>query len=248
MGCHDKKWNMRYEQLLKFKQNNGHCVVPKSYEQDKSLGMWVARQRNGHNNDKLRQDRKERLDEIGFAWKADDDHTFKPDDKLWHHKYEKLVEFKRKHGHCMVPQKKKGDVSLGMWVSHQRKNHSNNKMRQDRKERLDEIGFAWKDDVDAYGDKLWHQQYEKLVEYKRKHGNCLVPYKYKPDRLFGQWLIRQRTFHKSAILRLDRKQLLDALDFVWNAIGPAVRSSTSTSDVRGPLVIGSFHALDRPFF
>jgi hypothetical protein len=33
-----------------------------------------------------------------------------------------------------------------------------------------EIGFAWKADVEADGDKLWNQQHEKLVEFERKHG------------------------------------------------------------------------------
>jgi hypothetical protein len=45
-------------------------MVPFSYEQDKSLGRWVDTQRTYHNNNKLRLDRKELLDEIGFVWKA----------------------------------------------------------------------------------------------------------------------------------------------------------------------------------
>jgi hypothetical protein len=36
------------------------------------------------------------------------------------------------------------DKSLGLWVMHQRTNHAKNKMRPDRKELLDQIGFAWK--------------------------------------------------------------------------------------------------------
>jgi hypothetical protein len=167
----DKKWNMQYEQLVKFKQNNGHCLVPRKYEQDKSLARWVRNQRSTNNNEKIRLDRKERLEEIGFAWKADNAPTFKPDDKLWHQRYKKLVEFKRKHGHCIVPRGYNQVASLfGRWVSMQRTTHINDNLRLDRKERLEEIGFAWKADADHFkpDDKFWHQQYEQLVEFKKK--------------------------------------------------------------------------------
>jgi hypothetical protein len=63
---------------------------------------------------------------------------------LWHQQYEKLVEFKRKYGHCMVPRGDKEDASLGIWVSNQRSNNNKSKMRPDRKEPLDKIGFFWK--------------------------------------------------------------------------------------------------------
>jgi hypothetical protein len=75
----------------------------------------VSKQRSFHKNNKLRPDRERILDEIGFAWTVDAYRNFKPDDKLWHQQYEKLVEFKRKTGHCIVPSKYKKDKSLGQW-------------------------------------------------------------------------------------------------------------------------------------
>jgi hypothetical protein len=145
MTKYDKQWNMHYEQLVEFKQKNGHCMVPNRYKQEKSLGTWVSKQRSNHRNDLLLQDRKDLLDEIGFVWKADRPNMCMPDDKLWHRQYEKLVEFKQKNGHCMVPQRNKEDASLGIWVKNQLSNHNKNKMRPDRKELLDKIGFASKD-------------------------------------------------------------------------------------------------------
>jgi hypothetical protein len=140
MTKYDKKWNMNYDKLVKFKRKKGHCLVPQKYEQDTSLGIWVHTQRTWHKDNKLRPDRKRILDEIGFSWKPDG----KPDDKLWHQQHEKLLEFKRINGHCMVPSKYEQDKSLGTWVSAQRRNHNNNTLRLDRKDLLEEIGFAWK--------------------------------------------------------------------------------------------------------
>jgi hypothetical protein len=130
--------------LVKFRRKNGHCMVSRSYEQDKSLGRWVGKQRTFQNNSRLRRDRKECLDEIRFAWKPDPPGV-KPDDKLWHQKYEKLVEFKRKKGHCLVPRME--DASLRNWVRIQRRRHRDSKLRLERKELLDTLNYDWKADT-----------------------------------------------------------------------------------------------------
>jgi hypothetical protein len=130
------KWYNQYEKLVEFERTNGHCIVPRRYEQDMALGQWVINQRSSHTNDKIRHDRKELLDEIGFAWNADE--------SRWNQQYEKLVEFKRRNGHCMVTRRYEQDNSLYNWVQSQRTYHINNKMRPDRKELLDELEFLWK--------------------------------------------------------------------------------------------------------
>jgi hypothetical protein len=210
-------------------------MVPRSYDKDKSLGMWVSKQRTFQNCNTIRLERKERLDEIGFAWKDDRAHKLNQEDKRWHQQYEKLVEFKRRKGHCMVPQKYEQDKSLlGMWVNRQRGVHKNNKMRPDRKILLDEIGFAWKPDAAPTfkpDDKLWHQQYEKLLEYKRKKGHSKVPHKYKDDKSLGKWVMNQRSRHANNKILPNRKELLDVLDFVWKA--DTVTTRSSTTNVRG---------------
>jgi hypothetical protein len=112
----DKQWNMRCEQLVEFKRTNGHCLVPFDHEQDKPLGWWVSKQRNDHTKNKLRLDRKGTLDKIGFTWK-DGSGGFKPDDKSWHQQCEKLVQFKRTNGHCMVPRNKEQSRQSGLQSS-----------------------------------------------------------------------------------------------------------------------------------
>jgi hypothetical protein len=197
----NQTWHQQYEKLVEFKQKNGHCLVPNRYQEDWSLGKWVATQRARH----VRQDRKELLDEIGFAWRVSrDNYKRKADkiwhpqyeklvefkqtrvstrdnyktktDKTWHQQYEKLVEFKQTNGNCLVPQSYEGDASLGVWVFTQRASYANNKMRQDRKDLLDELGFTWR--VRTAGadnkkhDKYCHQQYGKLLEVKQTNGNA----------------------------------------------------------------------------
>jgi hypothetical protein len=150
--------------------------------------------------------------------------------------YEQLVEFKRKNGHCTVARKKnKEDASLGNWVKNQRYYHNNKKMPPDRKKLLDELDFTWKSDSTnnfKLDDKLWHQHYKKLLEYKRINGNCKIRSKYQQDKFLAQWVRNQRYRHDNNKMPPDRKELLDALDFVWKADTFATRSSI-TDDVRG---------------
>jgi hypothetical protein len=89
--------------------------------------------------------------------------------KKWNKQYEKLAEFKRKNGHCLVPSTYQEDMALENWVNAQQRSHSNNKLRLDRKVLLDELGFAWKLRATGnYKRKTWQLQYEKLVEFKQK--------------------------------------------------------------------------------
>jgi hypothetical protein len=138
----DKQWNKQYEKLVEFKRDNGHCCVPRTYQEDTSLGVWVVTQRHFHSKNTIRLDRQGLLDEIGFVWRV-------ANSAQWNKQYEKLVAFKRKNGHCIVPKRNKEDASLGAWVDNQRTAHTKNKIKPDRKVLLDEIGFVWKVDTVA---------------------------------------------------------------------------------------------------
>ena len=271
MTEHDKKWHLQYIKLVEFKEKNGHCKMPVRYEQDKALGKWVSTQRTFHNKHTFLQkntsqfDRKELLDEIGFVWRLDIPVIWQSDYadarasgyyKKWHQQYTKLVEFKRDNGHCRVPKVYKQGKSLGKWVSKQRGFHKQNKISLDRKDLLDEIGFDWRVDIAVSqaasikarvsgDDKKWYQQYAKLVEFKRKNGDSIVPQGYEQDKSLGNWVKMQRTLRRINQLRQDRKDKLDELDFIWKVAATAARSSTK-DNVRG-LVIRLFQALAKPF-
>jgi hypothetical protein len=96
------------------------------------------------------------------------------------------------------------EASLGMWVNTQRRFHSKNKLRLNRKALLDELGFVWKARV-ANTDKMWHQQYDKVVEFKQTNGHCLVPSKYEKDASLSKWVNTQRGRHEIGFVwRVDK--------------------------------------------
>jgi len=64
-----EKWEEAFGYLLKFKEREGHCKVPKfMFEGGYPLGSWVSQQRSKKDN--LSSDRIRRLDAIGFVWKV----------------------------------------------------------------------------------------------------------------------------------------------------------------------------------
>jgi hypothetical protein len=170
-------------------------------------------------------------------------------DQKWNIQYEKLVEFKQKNGHCLVPQKYKEDKGFGRWVAGQRVKNKNNKMGPFRKELLDELGFVWEVDVavrlaDSIAarvsgdDKKWSQHYETLVEFQQTNGHCFVPWKDKQDNksLIRVWVGKQRQLHNQNKIRLDRKELLDAIGFFDCKSDTITARSSTTDDVRGLVI------------
>lgn len=72
----DISWDAKFEQLLVFKEENGHCNIQLSKKVNGKwrltpLGKWVDNMRQakkGTNPGRLNPDRIRRLDEIGFVW------------------------------------------------------------------------------------------------------------------------------------------------------------------------------------
>ena len=68
------RWQERFIELLKFKEEHGHCNVPVRYIENLPLGKWVDRQRQNYkkqameDKDQLSADRINQLEDIGFEW------------------------------------------------------------------------------------------------------------------------------------------------------------------------------------
>jgi hypothetical protein len=62
-------WMVRYNELVEFKREFGHCSVPQVYKSNPQLGQWVKRQRARFKNKSLPKDRVAILNNLGFVWK-----------------------------------------------------------------------------------------------------------------------------------------------------------------------------------
>ena len=127
----DKQWEEMFAKLEEYSQKNGDCLVPRGYQKDPSLGIWVKTQRM--RREVLDPARRERLDSIEFVWD--------PLDKKWEDMFAKLKEYRQLHGDCLVPREYKEDPSLGNWVYNMRRGRDN--LDSERILRLESIGFVW---------------------------------------------------------------------------------------------------------
>jgi len=196
-------WEEKFRNLKRYKEEHGDCNVPSGYLADPRLANWVHMQRAIHKKNKLADERYDRLDEIGFRWSIQ---------RLsWEEELEKLKRYKEEHGDCHVPQIYPADPQLASWVDRQRANHKKNKLTDERYQCLNEIGFRW-----SIQYLTWEEQFENLKKYEEVHGDCNVPIGYLADPHLGGWVQYQRTKHKNGKLADDRRERLNEIGFFWS--------------------------------
>lgn len=114
-------WDERAVQWLEYRSKNGKD--PKRYSED-GLGKWVCSQRAKYKSmqrgekTNLTEEQVKRLTEWGFSWESKIKMPANIAKKQpWENRFEQLVEYKQKHGHCLVPQ---NAPEIGQWVHSQR--------------------------------------------------------------------------------------------------------------------------------
>jgi hypothetical protein len=127
-------WEKGFAALCKFRAREGHCCPSLYHVEDTfRLGKWVKslRRRKGL----LPLECERRLDAIGFIWDLRSHN--------WEQGFISLLNFKRREGHCCVPQFHiEGKYRLGTWVATQRRYMK--VMSTERIARLNKIGFVWR--------------------------------------------------------------------------------------------------------
>ena len=131
----DARWTEMYDRLVAYKNQYTNTCVPRSYDADPQLAVWVNKQRQNYN--KITADRKHQLNSIGFVWNLLD--TF------WTEMYERLVVYKNQYKSTRVPRSYKADPQLARWVRTQRGNYNTNSshLTAERIKLLNSIGFIW---------------------------------------------------------------------------------------------------------
>ena len=129
--------------------------------------------------------------------------------------YRKLKAYGKVHKHCNVPQSQsyKGQ-QLARWVNFQRTLKRNGKLLNYREKLLNDLGFSWSIQKETH-DALWMETYDQLVEFKAKNRHFRV--QNAKDKALLDWMNKQRRRNLSGKLRDDQKEMLDEINFVWDA-------------------------------
>ena len=209
-----RTWNERFVALQEFKKVEGHTNVPQGHD-DSGLQYFVVNIKSGTRP--LTEVQIKKLNSIGFDWETRE----QKEEKLWQDMFQRLLDYRKEHGHTNVPAGYGEKPFLGRWVDKQRYNHSRGLLAKHRVEQLEEIGdFQWYtatvNQKSITHDKKWNHMYNKLVAFYREHGHTVVPRSYEDeneDKSLVNWVLRQRVLEKKGLLRDDRREKLEEIDF-----------------------------------
>eukprot|EP00978_Attheya_sp_CCMP212_P006536 scaffold15121_cov86-Attheya_sp.AAC.1 len=230
-------WDQQFQELVDFKKINGHMNFPKGsgplgywkinghtnvVMKSGPLGGWVGTQRRQYRRLKkgkdspLTNDKREKLENIGFIFRCRPSPTITP----WDQRFEEIVDFKKINGHMNVPQ---GSGPLGKWVHNQRCQYSLLKegkqslLTNERREKLENIGFTFKCRPSPTITP-WDQRFEELVDFKKINGHTNVVTKSGP---LGGWVGTQRRQYrrlkkgKDSPLTNERREKLESIGFTF---------------------------------
>jgi superfamily II DNA or RNA helicase len=199
-------WENGFSTLQKFKKREGHCRVPPNFKEDElTLGAWVYVQRIFYHRGKLDSERIKRLESIGFSWD--------PNSEKWENGFEVLKKYKRREGHCRVPQLfEEEGFTLGTWTTIQRVYFKKGTLDSERIKRLESIGFSWDPNYEK-----WENDFKALKKFKKREGHFRVPRGFKEDEVnLASWLMMQRLFYQRGKLDSKRIKRLESIGFSWD--------------------------------
>jgi hypothetical protein len=138
----DALWNTRFHQLQEYKRVHGHCKVAQNTNANTlPLFRWVRKQRLSKRKNKLSDEREAKLNAIGgFAWGK----SRRAMASEWENRLEQLKEYKKVNGDCNISKSNSHNSELASWVTLQRQAMQKNELNEERKVKLNSIGFVWK--------------------------------------------------------------------------------------------------------
>jgi hypothetical protein len=157
----------------------------------------------------------QKLESLGFEWNCYD--------VAWEERLSELADYRKIHGHCNVPQSKSKNTQLATWVGTQRQQYRLRKegnksdMTLPHIQELESLGFEW----DSRGG-TWECRLSELADYRKMHGHCNVPNRYRENTKLATWVRKQRRQYnlhlegKESHISLSRIQALESLGFEWS--------------------------------
>jgi len=213
----DKAWEHMYSEAKKFKNRIGRGDATCDRATDPRLVRWIAYQRHRLDRETLLGDRRRRFLELGL-----ERHPARVREQAWQRMYGCLKEYRRIHGHCLVPRSCPENPRLGRWVSHQRYLKRYGRLPQARIESLEALGLEWSaaPPQNRKSESRWDRRFRSLLSFKTAHGHTRVPRHSNADRELADWVARQRRSRRMNRLSPERIAKLTGIGFEWDPRWP----------------------------
>jgi hypothetical protein len=176
-----RSWEDSYQLLKSYKAKYGDPNVPRDFKDDPSLAEWCKTQRSKQKT--LLPERKRKLEEIGFLFR---DSLKERSNTQWEENFQRVKaaslqdkanprtdqEGNNENNNKNEKDTKQSSSDLSRWMATQRQNYKRGLLSEERKKKLQSIGFEWsirKEYCSSRGrpkaEDQWRQQYEYLVGY-----------------------------------------------------------------------------------
>jgi hypothetical protein len=170
----EELWEVRFQELVEYKREFGHTLVPQNYAANPQLGIWVRTQRYEYRrkrsevSSQMTKERVNKLNEIGFVWDANAN-------PAWEEMIQQLKQHKKEYRTTLVPKRYHANALLGNhWVNGklQRQEWKRDKLVKEREEKLNETGFV-SDALEL--EASWEEMFQNLLLYQNEQAIHLFP-------------------------------------------------------------------------
>jgi len=208
----ESSWNRMLAELAKFKARYDHTWVPAGPPGNPSLCRWVSRQRRLKQLGRLPEHRRRQLEELGFDWRSSS-----AVGRRWERCFLRLMEFRRRFGHCHVPAEWKENITMGRWAVKTRRQRKLGRLSAEKIRRLNEVGFVW----DAIGTRekqynaMFNERLAELVAFHKKYGHWRVPTDQPRFHSLRIWMDNQRINYSRGWISKERIRQMEKEGFSW---------------------------------
>eukprot|EP00339_Tiarina_fusa_P023035 CAMPEP_0117032610 /NCGR_PEP_ID=MMETSP0472-20121206/23366_1 /TAXON_ID=693140 ORGANISM="Tiarina fusus, Strain LIS" /NCGR_SAMPLE_ID=MMETSP0472 /ASSEMBLY_ACC=CAM_ASM_000603 /LENGTH=355 /DNA_ID=CAMNT_0004741303 /DNA_START=71 /DNA_END=1138 /DNA_ORIENTATION=+ len=148
----------------------------------------------------------------------------------WWDRFQDMLDFKRDHDHCCVPNTYAANPHLAQWVKRQRYQYKlkhegkHSTLTDEREATLQEMGFIW----DSHG-AAWLERWNELAKFRAAKGHSNVPTNYSENKPLAIWVKCQRRQYKlyssgsRSNMTQERINKLESVGFVWHPRGGAYK-------------------------
>ena len=167
----DYIWEENYAAAVRYHREHGILNVPAKYVDDEGikLGQWIQGLRSNRNGTAktvkpLTDEQIARLDKIGMIWGS-------KYDIQWNEAFAALCDYHKRFGSFDIPASYKTStgIALGKWIRRQRDFFEQEKLSDERIEKLRGIGFKLEK------PDTWEEKYQLAKAYYDEHGNLRMP-------------------------------------------------------------------------
>lgn len=200
---HEAAWEKAFELYKTFKAEFGREPTQAERYRGFKLGDWVHSQRERYPiNSSIFAERVQKLLDVGFI--------FSPQDTAWQEAFELYKSFKAEFGRDPSYSEIYRGATIGIWASSQKRAFRNGTIRENRKQNLLAVGFAF-----TPHETAWQETFELYKTFKSEFGREPKSMEIFCGSNLGKWVRSQKDAYKNGTIPEHRAQKLLEANFVF---------------------------------